>query len=131
MQQHLPDVDRVTLDPPERRILDIIEEFRRRQRRRPDLVVRPWWTPPGRAQPDGPPRIGFVLEYCPGGRETVELRLSRAGVVVEGPGGRREATVDLEDGWRLGGMDTGSPEILVNRLFQLADAVLGEPRKEA
>jgi hypothetical protein len=113
------------LSPSEQRMAGLIEEFRRRQRRRPDLVVRPWWTPPGT---DGfPLRLGFVMEYCPGGRDSVELAARDGRVTVEGPVGARDVVLDLGAGWVLGGVDAGSPEILANLLLRLADRALEEP----
>jgi hypothetical protein len=108
--------------PREERLIQLIEEFRRRQRRCPDLVVRPWWTP---AEANGQhPRIGFVLEYCPGGRESVEVVVREDRVTVEGPVGARETGLDLTAGWRLDGTDAGSPETLANYLLRLADRAL-------
>lgn len=109
--------------PSEERLIRLMEEFRRRQRRCPDLVVRPWWTPP---QEDGSARVGFVVEYCPNGRASAELVVRGARVTVDGPLGAREATLDLADGWGFDGKDTRSPETLANHLLRLADAVLGD-----
>jgi hypothetical protein len=108
--------------PREERLIELIEEFRRRQRRCPDLVVRPWWT---LAEAEGlHPRIGFVVEYCPGGRESVEVVVREDRVRVEGPLGARETGLDLTAGWRLDGADAGSPETLANYLLRLADRAL-------
>jgi hypothetical protein len=110
------------LPPAEGRLIRLMEEFRRRQRQRPDLVVRPWWTPPGE---DGTTaRVGFVVEYCPGGRESAELVVRGDRVTVDGPRGAREAPLDLAAGWGLDGTDTRSPETLANHLLRLADGVL-------
>lgn len=112
------------LSPSEERLIELVEEFRSRQRRRPNLVVRPWWTPP---EAEGlPPRIGFVVEYCPGGRESVEILVRESRVTVDGPKGVREADLDLSRGWELEGRETGSPETLANYLIRLADRALGE-----
>jgi hypothetical protein len=112
------------LSPGQDRLVGLVAEFRRRQRVRPDLVVRPWWAAPGR--PGEAPRLGFVLEYCPGGRESVEIVVRGERVTVEGPSGTVEAVLDLSAGWRLDGCETGSPETLANHLLRLADRALGE-----
>jgi hypothetical protein len=106
-----------------RRLMALIDEFRRRQRVRPDLAVRPWWSPGA----DGAPgRLGFVVEYCPAGRESAELVVRCGRVTVEGPRGVLEAVLDLESGWVLDGVDAGSPETLANHLLRLADRTLAE-----
>jgi hypothetical protein len=107
----------------ERRIMELLEEFRRRQQRRPDLAVRPWWT---RGEDGGPPRVGFVVEYCPGGRESAEMVIRGCRVTVEGPGDVLEASLDLVGGWLLEDVDAGCPETLANYLLRLADRVLDE-----
>lgn len=107
----------------EQRLRALMEEFRRRQRRRPDLAIRPWWTSGGDG---GARRVGFVVEYCPDGRESAELVVRLDRVTVDGPGGVAEAALDLEDGWLLEGAETGSPETLANYLLRLADRTLGE-----
>jgi hypothetical protein len=108
---------------PARRLMGLIEEFRRRQRVRPDLAVRPWWSPGA----DGAPgRLGFVVEYCPEGRESAEVVVRAGRVTVEGPRGVLEAALDLESGWVLDGVDAGSPETLANHLLRLADRTLAE-----
>lgn len=112
------------LPPREARLLQLMEEFFRRQRRCPNLVVRPWWTAPGG---DGVPmRVGFVVEYCPRGRESVELVVRSARVTVDGRLDALEAELDLDDGWALGGTETGSPETLANHILRLADRALEE-----
>jgi hypothetical protein len=105
------------------RVIELMEEFRRRQQRRPDVAVRPWWT---RGEAVGAERVGFVVEYCPGGRESAELVVRGCRVTVEGPGGVVEAGLDLARGWLLDGLDTGSPETLANHLVRLADRLLEE-----
>jgi hypothetical protein len=108
---------------PARRLVALIEEFRRRQRIRPDLAVRPWWSP----GTDGAPgRLGCVVEYCPEGRESAEVVVRCGRVTVEGPRGLLEAVLDLESGWVLDGVDAGSPETLANHLLRLADRTLAE-----
>ena len=116
---------RVTLAPAEEGLVRLMEEFRRRQRRRPDLVVKPWWTPsppePGRE------RLGFVVEYCPNGRQSAELVVRAGRVTVDGPAGALEASLELAgDRWALDGRDAGCPETLTNYLLRLADRTLGE-----
>lgn len=111
----------------EERLIGLMEEFERRRRRRPDLVVRPWWAPgeandlAGRRSRG---RRGFVVEYCPGGRESAELAVRRDRVTVEGPGGWDSATLDLDGGWYLDGRDRTCPETMVNYLLRMADGVL-------
>lgn len=105
------------------RLVALLEEFRRRQRMRPDLVVRPWWSPGGEGAPD---RMGFVVEYCPDGRSSVELAVRVGRVTVDGPGGALEAALDLSAGWVFDGAETGSPETLANHLIRLADRALGQ-----
>jgi len=107
----------------EERLLELLEEFRRRQRRRPDLAVRPWWTP---GVEHGSRRVGFVVEYCPNGRASAEVVVRLDRVTVEGPVGVSEAMLDLDGGWLLDGSDTRSPETLANHLLRLADRTLGE-----
>lgn len=116
---------RVTLAPAEEGLVGLMEEFRRRQRRRPDLVVKPWWTP-ARPEP-GRERLGFVVEYCPHGQRSAELVVRATRVTVEGPGGALEAPLALGGGsWAIDGRDVGSPETLTNHLLRLADRALGE-----
>jgi hypothetical protein len=112
------------LPPADQRLIRLIQEFRRRQRRCPDLVVRPWWTQPGAG--GATPRLGFVMEYCPGGRASAELVVRADRVTVEGPRGAQESRLNLKDGWELDGTDTGSPETLANHLLRLADRLLEE-----
>lgn len=116
---------RVTLAPAEEGLVRLMEEFRRRQRRRPDLVVKPWWTP---ASPEpGRERLGFVVEYCPHGQQSAELVVRAGRATVDGPGGALEATLDLAgDRWAIDGRDVGCPETLTNHLLRLADRTLGE-----
>lgn len=117
-------VERWRLAPQERRLAGLMSEFRRRQRLRPDLVVRSWWTPA--REGDASPRFGFVLEYCPRGSVSVELAVRGDRVTVEGPAGTREVPLFLCDGWRIGDQDAGSPETLANHLLRLADRALDE-----
>lgn len=117
--------ERSDLGPWEKRLVVLIEEFGRRQRMRPDLVVRPWWSQ-GPPEP-GRPRVGFVVEYCPDGQRSAELRVRGTRVTVEGPGGSAEALLRLDgDRWELDGRDAGCPETLANHLLRLADRALGE-----
>lgn len=109
------------LRPSEIRLIGLLEEFRRRQRVRPDLAVRPWWSP-GEAGASG--QVGFVVEYCPDGRSSAELAVRRRRVTVEGPRGAKDVDLALDSGWFLGDLDTGSPETLANHLLRLADRVL-------
>jgi hypothetical protein len=109
--------------PSDERLIRLMTEFRRRQQRCPNLVVRPWWTTSG----DGERlRVGFVVEYCPHGRESAELVVRQGRVTVDGPAATCDATLDLVDRWELDGVDTRSPETLANHLLRLADGVLGE-----
>jgi hypothetical protein len=107
----------------ERRLIRLIEEFRARQRRCPNLAVRSWFTPSDDGQPA---RLGCVIEYCPDGQRSVEVAVRHDRVTVEGPAGALEAPLDLTDGWVLDGRDTGSPETLANYLIRMADRALGE-----
>lgn len=125
----------------ESRLLSLMKEFEHRQRRRPELVVRPWWTPTptgdggagagGEAVKGGPEAgrpvgaIGFVVEYCPRGVESAELAVRVDRVRVEGPAGVLERSLDLGAGWWLDGEDRVCPETLANHLLRLADGVLG------
>jgi hypothetical protein len=109
--------------PTDRRMNELMEEFRDRQRQRPDLVVRAWWTAVGGSRV----RRGFVVEYCPLGRESVHLAVRGNRVTVDGPGGARDAALELTVGWILDGVDTSSPQTLANHLLRMADTVLGEP----
>lgn len=110
----------------EERLGRLMEEFRERQRRRPELVVRPWWA----QGPDGPPgrrgSLGFVVEYCPDGVQSVEIAVRLDRVRLDGPGGVRELGLALEAGWWLDGEDTGSPALLANHLLSRADGLLSE-----
>ncbi len=110
------------LAPHEERLLRLLAEFRRRQRQRPDLVVRPWWTP----VPEGSaaPRLGFVLEYCPDGAASVELTVRGNRVTVEGPFGAANVPLSLATGWEIDGVDAGSPETMANHLIRWADQAL-------
>jgi hypothetical protein len=110
-----------SLSGEEERVIELMREFRHRQQRRPDLAVRPWWSA-GEAGTAG--RVGFVVEYCPGGRDSAEMVVRGCRLTVEGPAGVLEAVLDLADGWLLDGLDTGSPETLANHLLRLADRVL-------
>jgi hypothetical protein len=112
------------LSPTEVRLAELMEEFRSRQRRRPDLVVRPWWI--ATAALTGRPRLGFVIEYCPTGRNSVEVVVRSDRVTIDGPTGALEAELDLGSGWLLDGSETGSPETLANHLLRLADRALDE-----
>jgi hypothetical protein len=107
----------------EGRVIELMEEFQRRQQRRPDLAVRPWWR---RGEEGVPGRVGFVVEYCPGGRDSAELVVRGCRLTVEGPAGVLEARMDLAQGWLLEGVETGSPETLANHLLRLADRLLEE-----
>lgn len=111
------------LSADEERVIELMREFQRRQQRRPDLAVRPWWSAGGAGAAG---RVGFVVEYCPGGRESAELVVRGCRLRVEGPTGVLEAVLDLSGGWLLDGLDTGSPETLANYLLRLADRVLEE-----
>lgn len=113
------------MEPPaaERRLVELMEEFRGRQRRRPDLVVRPWWTP---VEGGLRKRVGFVVEYCPTGRTSAEVIVRLERVTVDGPGGVVEARLDLGSGWWLDGTDTRSPQTMANYLLRLADRALAE-----
>ena len=118
------------LQPDDEGIIRLMEEFRRRQRRRPDLVVRPWWTPPRDIQ--GHPRVGFVVEYCPDGRDSAELLVRADRVTVDGPTGALDAALELGGGsWGIDGRDAACPETLANYLLRMADRVLQEGEVEA
>lgn len=106
----------------EQRLLRLMAEFRRRQRERPDLVVRPWLSH-GQEHGAGP-SIGFVLEYCPGGDAWAEVRVRHDRAVAEGPAGTREAGLDLRDGWLFEGADVRGPELMANHLLRLAGRAL-------
>lgn len=109
------------------RMMELMHEFRRRQRSRPDLVVRPWWAPAAESNGGrgaGPGAVGFVVEYCPRGVVSAELAVRLDRVRVEGPGGALHGTLDLEEGWRLDGEDRVCPETLANYLLRMADEVL-------
>jgi hypothetical protein len=120
--------DEVGLEPsrfsvPERRLIRLIEEFRERERRCPNLVVRSWFTPSDEGMPA---RVGCVIEYCPDGRKSVEVAVRQDRVTVDGPASALEAVLDLTEGWVLDGRDTRSPETLANYLLRMADRALGE-----
>ncbi len=107
------------------RLVRLLGEFRRRQRRSPELVVRPWWAPgPGGVRAGG--ARGFVVEYSPDGVRSVELAVRRDRARLEGPVGTRELSLDLGAGWILEGRDTACPETLANHLLSRADRLLGE-----
>jgi hypothetical protein len=123
------------------RLVALMKEFRRRQRRSPELVVRPWWAPgraadgaassgdgPGNGGPPSPYEslgaVGFIVEYCPRGVESAELAVRTDRVRVEGPAGVVEGRLDLETGWSLDGQDRICPETLANHLLRMADRVL-------
>lgn len=111
------------------RLQSLLEEFRRRQRQRPDLAVRPWWTSGGGESGGGEgSRIvaGFVVEYCPRGVDSVEIAVRPDRVRVEGSGGLRESSLDLGAGWYLDGADVRCPELMANHLLSMADRLLGE-----
>lgn len=110
----------------EPRLTRLMQEFRRRQRERPDLVVRPWWTTSEHVADEGQRMTGFVVEYCPRGVESAELAVRHDRVRVEGPGGLRELTLDLSEGWRLGDQEVTCPELMANHLLAVADRLLGE-----
>lgn len=108
----------------ERRLTRLMKEFSRRQRERPDLVVRPWWS--SRDAGGGRRAVGFVVEYCPHGVESAEMAVRPDRVRVEGPCGLREAPLELDNGWWIAGEDVGCPELLANHLLSIADRLLGE-----
>ena len=113
--------------PADERLIRLMEEFRTRQRKCPNLVVRPWWTPYEPSDADtGGGATGFVVEYCPGGVESAELAVRRDRVRVEGPAGVAHATVDLDAGWILDGEDRRCQETMANYLLRMADRLLGE-----
>ncbi len=105
----------------ETRLVRLLDAFWHRQRRRPNLVVRPWWST---AEGEEESRVGFLVEYCPDGRQSATLVVRQDRVTVEGPRGTEEVPLDLTGGWRLGGQDTHCPETTVNYLLRLADRVL-------
>lgn len=117
------------VSPGEARLTELMEEFQRRQRERPDMVVRPWWAPEG---PEAVGRtgrrsaVGFIVEYCPHGVDSVELAVRRDRVRLDGPSGTRQASLELVSGWRLDGADVRCPELLANHLLSMADRLLGE-----
>lgn len=117
------DAESATAFPPvEQRLLRLMGEFRRRQRMRPDLVVRPWWTP---VDADAEtPGVGFVVEYCPEGGASAELRIRADRAVVDTPHGSAEARLSLEDGWHFEGEQVAGPELLANHLLRLASRIL-------
>lgn len=110
----------------ERRLTRLMQEFRRRQSERPDMVVRPWWTASGELELGSEITTGFVVEYCPRGVESAELAIRRDRVRVEGPGGLQELSLDLSESWRLAGDEVTCPELMVNHLLAVADRLLGE-----
>ena len=109
----------------EERLAALMEEFRRRQRERPDLAVRPWWTAEeGEASPR---RItGFVVEYCPRGVDSAEVAVRAGRARVEGPRGVREVRLDLARGFRLDGEELECPELVANHLLSMADRTLDD-----
>lgn len=114
-------------DTVKERVMELMEEFRRRQRNRPDLVVRPWWAQDEESngsRQGGPGAVGFVVEYCPGGVASAELAVRSDRVRVEGPGGTLDGKLDLKEGWHLDGEDRVCPETLANYLLRMADQVL-------
>lgn len=111
--------------PGDERLIRLMEEFRTRQRRCPNVVVRPWWMPGEADAPSGRrAAMGFVVEYCPRGVESAEIAVRRDRVRVEGPGGLRTAALQLVDGWLMDGEDRVCPETLANYLLRMADEVL-------
>lgn len=115
---------RPALDPEEARLVALMDEFRRRQRKRPDVAVRPWWTPGTGSKGRG--TIGFVLEYCPRGVDSAQVVVRTGRVTAEGPAGVREAGIDLRSGWIFDSRDAGCPETFANYLIRLAGQTLGE-----
>lgn len=109
--------------PAEQRLLRLMGEFRRRQWERPNLVVRPWLSEAREAPEE--PGVGFVIEYCPRGDASAELRVRWNRAVAEGPAGAREAAICLATGWRYDGADVRGPELMANHLLRLAEATLG------
>ena len=108
--------------PPEQRLLRLMGEFRRRQRERPDMVVRPWLSHTDTGTDE--PGIGFVVEYCPCGVACAELRVRWDRAVAEGPAGAQEATLCLRGGWIFNDSDVRSPELMANHLLRLAERTL-------
>ena len=106
----------------EQRLLRLMAEFRRRQRERPDMVVRPWLSHVAEGAAD--PGIGFVVEYCPRGGDIAELRVRHDRVVAEGPAGSAEASLSLRTGWRFDGAEVRGPELMANHLLRLAERTL-------
>jgi hypothetical protein len=108
----------------------LMEAFRERQRERPELVVRPWWSSDvadAKGRVTGRrAAIGFVVEYCPRGIESAEIAVRPGRVRVEAPGGVRESPLDLTAGWHLDGADVRCAELLVNHLLGMADRLLDE-----
>ena len=113
-----------TFPETEQRLLRLMAEFQRRQRERPDLVVKPWVSHGDEGA--GEPGVGFVVEYCPGGAEWAELRIRHDRAVAEGPAGFGEAELCLRDGWRFDGGVVRGPELMANHLLRLAGRTLGE-----
>lgn len=113
-----PDPETPAFFPAEQRLLRLLAEFRRRQRERPDMVVRPWWAPVPDGSPD--PSVGFVVEYCPEGHTSAELRVRADRATAQGPAGARDATMCLRDGWVFDGRDVRGPELMANHLLRLA-----------
>jgi hypothetical protein len=106
------------------RLVELMEVFVGLQRRRPELAVRPWWTSGGRRA--AREAAGFVVEYCPGGVDSVVLDVRRDRVALEGPRGHRELALGLERGWIVEGRDAVSPVTVANRLLSAADGLLSE-----
>jgi hypothetical protein len=107
----------------EERLAWLMEEFRERQRRRPELVVRPWWGQGAGGRRERGSQ-GFVVEYCPGGVESVDVAIRRDRVRLDGPRGVRELPLDLSAGWVLDGEDRETPATLANHLLSRADGLL-------
>ena len=109
--------------PAEQRLLRLMAEFRRRQRERPDLVVRPWFS--GAAADSG--GIGFVVEYCPRGSPCAEIRIRHDRALAQGPAGQADAVLGLEKGWLFDDADVRGPELMANHLIRLAETTLPAP----
>lgn len=117
-----PQPEETAFDPSEQRLLRLMGEFRRRQRARPDLVVRPWWSPV--PADSGEPGVGFIVEYCPEGGASAELRVRGNRATVDAPGGSTEAVLSLQEGWFFEGEDVRGPELMANHLLRLASRIL-------
>ena len=119
--------DQPQVRPAERRLLELMDEFTRRQHVCPDLVVR-FWFASAAEEPRGRRPVGFVVEYCPRGVDSAELAVRLDRVRAEAPGGVREVSLNLADGWRLDGHDRQCPETLASHLLRMADQLLATPR---